>query len=258
MLDKAKTLKGYTLRSTDGDIGTVKDFYFDDKYWTIRYLVAETGHWLTGRQVLLSPYALRDVGREEGYIAVALTKKQIENGPPLASDKPVSQQFEETYFGHYGWPMYWGNGPYMWGPSPYLVRDREQWRDVDPGEKKTWDPHLRSTNEVGAYHIQAADGEIGHVRDFVIDDKTWAIRYLVVDTRSWWPGKRVLVSPRWVERVSWREQTVFVNLTREAIKQSPEYTEESLLTREYEARLHGHYKRPGYWLDEAVATGQSR
>ncbi len=92
MLDKAKTLKGYTLRSTDGDIGSVKDFYFDDQYWTIRYLVAETGHWLTGRQVLLSPYALHHVGREEGYIAVALTKKQIENGPPLDRDKPEAQR----------------------------------------------------------------------------------------------------------------------------------------------------------------------
>jgi hypothetical protein len=185
MLDKATTLKDYTLCSTDGDIGSVKDSYFDDKHWTIRYLVAETGHWLTGRRVLISPYALHHAGPEEGYIAV-------------------------------------------------------------PAEKPVWDPHLRSTNDVSAYHIQATDGAIGHVVDFIIDDETWEIRYLVVDTRSWWPGKRVLVSRRWIECVGWREQTVHLNLTREVIKRAPEYTEESLLTREYEDRLKAHYNRaPG-------------
>ena len=116
--------------------------------------------------------------------------------------------------------------------------------------EKAWDPHLRSTHDVSGYHIQAADGEIGHVEDFIIDDETWAIRYLIVDTRNWWPGKKVLVSPQWIERVSWSESKVFVNLSRETIKQSPEYTEESLLTRDYETGLHRHYNRQGYWVDE--------
>jgi hypothetical protein len=121
---------------------------------------------------------------------------------------------------------------------------------IQPGWKKAWDPHLRSTHDVSGHHIQATDGEIGHVEDFFVDDDTWAIRYLIVDTRNWWPGKKVLISPRWIERVSWRESKVFVNLTREAIKQSPEYPEESLLTRDYETRLHRHYNRQGYWVDE--------
>jgi hypothetical protein len=190
MLSKAKTLTDYKLESLDGEIGKVKEFYFDDRHWTIRYLVANTGNWLTGRQVLISPYALVAVRKEEEHIGIDLTKKQIEDGPSLNSDKPVSRQFEEVYYGYYGWPMYWG-GSDVWGHSPYLVRDRKQWKTPTQGQK-AWDPHLRSTQEVSGYHIQATDGEIGHVKDFIIDDETWAIRYLIIDTltggrekRSW-------------------------------------------------------------------------
>jgi hypothetical protein len=143
--------------------------------------------------------------------------------------------------------MYW-DGPYMWGSYPYIARNPEEWRESIQA-KETWDSHLRSTREVSGYHIQAADGEMGHVEDFIVDDETWAVRYLVIDTRNWWPGKKVLVSPRWIDSVSWSESKVFVNLTREAIKQSPEYLEESLLTRDYEAALYRHYNRPAYWLD---------
>ncbi len=247
MLNKAKAVKGYKLESLDGEIGTVQEFYFDDRHWTIRYLVANTGDWLVGKQVLISPYALIAVNNEKQDIEINLTNKQIEESPSLESDKPVSRQFEDAYNGFYGWPTYWG-GPFMWGAYPYIVRDPEKWKEYTHGEK-AWDPHLRSTHEVTDYHIQAADGEIGHVEDFIIDDETWAIRYLIIDTRNWWPGKKVLVSTQWIDRVSWSEQKVFINLTRESIKKSPEYTEESLLTRDYEAGLHRHYNRQGYWVD---------
>jgi uncharacterized protein YrrD len=248
MLNKAKTLNGYKLNSRDGEIGKVKEFFFDDHYWTIRYLVAETGDWLTGRQVLISPYALVAVNQEKQSIKVNLTKKQIEDSPSLNSDKPVSRQFEEQYYGYYGWPIYWA-GAYMWGPYPYIVRDNKKREEYAKG-KKVGDPHLRSTRDVSGHHIQATDGEIGHVEDFIVDDETWAIRYLVVDTRNWWPGKKVLISPKWIERVSWEEAKVFVNLTRATVQQAPEYTEVTLLTRDYETRLHQHYSRQGYWVDE--------
>jgi uncharacterized protein YrrD len=257
MLYTAKTIKGYKLDSLDGEIGKVKEFYFDDRHWTIRYLVADTGNWLPGRQVLISPYALvavnTDIYKEQ--IEVDLTKKQIEDSPSLNSDKPVSCQFEENYYGYYGWPMYWG-GPYTWGAYPHLTRDRDKWKAANQGGK-TWDRHLRSTHAVSGYHVQATDGEIGHVEDFIIDDETWTIRYLLISTLNWWPGKKVLVSPLWIKRVSWDESKVFVNLSREAIKQSPEYTEESLLTRDYEIGLHGHYNRKGYWVDDLVAREHS-
>ena len=255
MLIKAKTLNGYTLEGLDGEIGSVKEFYFDDKHWTIRYLVADTGNWLTGRQVLISPYALGAVRSEEQHIAIHLTKRQIEDSPSLTSDRPVSRQFEEEYYQYYGWPMYW-EGPYLWGPYPYIVQDPEQWTE-SARDAKVWDPNLRSTHDVTGHHVQAADGEIGHVDDFVIDDKTWAIQYLVIATRNWWPGKKVLVSPRWIERVSWSEAKVFVDLSREAIMGSPEYTEETLLTRDYETGLHQHYDRQGYWIDGAPAKDGS-
>ncbi|RPI76911.1 MAG: PRC-barrel domain containing protein [Desulfobacteraceae bacterium] len=251
MLNKAKTLKGYRLDGRDGEMGKVREFYFDDRYWTIRYLVVDTGTWLRERQVLISPYALGAVNKEEELIAVDLTKKQIEDSPTLDSDKPVSRQFEERYHGYYGWPLYW-SGPHRWGFFPSIERNPKEWKKTIESEK-AWDPHLRSTLGVSGHHIQAVDGEIGHVEDFIVDDGMWAIRYLIVDTRNGWlGGKKVLISPRWIERVSWNELKVFVNLSREAVKQSPEYTEESLPTRDYETKLHRHYNRQEYCFDEPV------
>ena len=252
MLHKTKTLKGYTLKSLDGEIGKVQEFYFDDQHWTVRYLVADTGNWLTGRQVLISPHALAAVDKEGKHISVKLTKKQIEDSPALDSDKPVSRQFEEAYFGYYEWPMYWG-GPYMWGAYPYIMSDYDKKKVYTPVEK-TGDAHLRSTQAVSGYHIQATDGEIGHVEDFIIDDETWAIRYLIVDTKNWWLGRKVLVSPQWITNVSWSDYKVFVKLDRETIKRSPEYTDWSLLTREFEDSLHKHYKLQGYWESEPKDT----
>ena len=266
MLSKAKNLKGYKLDSLDGEIGKVKEFYFDDLHWTIRYLVAETGNWLMDRQVLISPYALVAVIRKDKHISINLTKKQIEDSPHLDRDKPVSQQFEETYHVYYGWPRYWG-GPYMWGfypsfPSTWgaytnIVPDRET-MEKDTQDEKRGDLNLRSTREVTGYNIQATDGEIGHVEDFIIDDEMWAIRYLIVDTRNWWPGKKVLISPQWIKSISWGDSKVFVNLSRDAIRNSPEYTEGTMPTRDYESKLHGHYNSQGYWVDEAIATRQSK
>ena len=236
MLDKARTLVGYKLQSLDGEIGTVKDFYFDDHYWTIRYLVADTGEWLVSRQVLISPHSLAGVDSDQGSIAVKLTKDQIEHSPSLNRDKPVSRQFERAYFGFYGLPVYFGFEP-----------DRIKAGNSAQTRKKRGDPDLRSTHDVSGHHVEASDGEIGHVEDFLIDDETWVIRYLIVDTKDWLPGKRVLISPKWIERVSWSEKQVVVDLTRDAIQQAPEYTDSPPLTRDQEIALHRHYKRPGYW-----------
>lgn len=247
MLYNAKSLKGFPLEGYDGEIGKVVEFYFDDQHWTVRYLIADTGDWLVDRKVLLSPYALVDVSLDKRSIAVNLTKKQIEASPSLNSDKPVSRQFEEEYYGYYEWPIYWA-GPYMWGAYPYIMRENTAIREAR-NSCKEWDPHLRSTSEISGYHIQAVDGEIGHVEDFIIDDETWAIRYLVVSTHNWWPGKLVLVSPRWIQKVSWAESKVFINLPLNVIKESPEYTEDTEISRMYESELHRHYNRQGYWID---------
>ena len=145
----------------------------------------------------------------------------------------------------------------MWGAYPTLARDRADWLEAT-GVEEVWDPNLRSTGEVTGYHIQASDGEIGHVEDFIIDDETWAIRYLVIDTKNWWPGEKLLVSPRWINRVSWADRKVIVDLSREVIKHSPKYSEDALLTRDYEDKLHRHYNRRGYWVDAPVAGAHTR
>jgi uncharacterized protein YrrD len=252
MLRRAKDLNGYKLDARDGEIGKVKEFYFDDHSWTVRYLVADTGGWLSGRTVLISPYALDPANEGGQVIPVDLTKAQIERSPLLDTDRPVSRQYEWEYFSFYGWPAYW-DGPYTWGPSAYPTRAQNRWSEASRHER-TGDPHLRSTREVTGCNIQAQDGEIGHVDDFVIDDDTWTIRYLIVDTQNWWPGKKVLIPTQWIERISWEESRVFIHLTREAIKQSPEYTDHTLITRDHEIKLYRHYNREGYWADELAES----
>jgi uncharacterized protein YrrD len=246
MLSKAKTLTGYKLESLDGEIGTVKDFYFDDRYWTIRYLVADTGEWLVSRQVLISPHSLAGVDKDQGSIAVKLTKTEIEHSPTLNRDKPVSRQFEQEYSVFFGLPMYWG----------FSQEPDAKAESGEPG-KKRGDPDLRSTHDVSGHHVEASDGEIGHVEDFLIDDQTWAIRYLIVDTKDWLPGKKVLISPKWIERVSWSEKQVVVALSRKAIQGAPEYSDSPPLTRDQEISLHRHYDRPGYWPADAGGSDDS-
>jgi hypothetical protein len=242
MLSKAKTLTGYALHARDGDFGKVKDFYFDDRYWTIRYLVADTGEWLVSRQVLISPHSLAAVDRDQGSITVKLAKDQIEHSPTLNRDKPVSRQFEQAYYGFFGWAMYWGF-------------DNERAKAEESARRRNrGDPDLRSANAVRGYHIHSSDGPVGHVDDFIIDDEAWAIRYLIVDTKDWLPGKRVLVSPQWIERISWKQKQVFIALSRDAIQQAPEYGDESHVARDYEAALHDHYSSTGYWTDERPPT----
>lgn len=252
MLRHAKEFKHFKLRARDGDIGKASEFYFDDKYWTVRYLVADTGGWLSDRQVLISPYALNPADACEQVLPVDLTKKQIEESPSLDCDQPVSQQYEMQYYDYHEWP-YYGYGPNLWGASPYIIRNPEAWKDTARCEE-SWNPHLRSTDEVTGHHIQALDGGIGHVEDFIIDDETWTIRYLVVDTKNWWAGKHVLISPQWIERVSWEESKVFVNLSCDSIKRSPEYTSE-YFNRDYETELYQHYDRQGYWADGHPPSG---
>jgi hypothetical protein len=165
-----------------------------------------------------------------------MTREQIERSPVLSSQAPVSEQLEAVSFGIYGSPEMGPDKPVR-GPA---VRGMRR------------DPHLRSTHHVRGYHVQAVDGDIGVVSDFIIDDATWAIRYLVIDTQNWLEGRHVLISPQWIERVSWIKSSVLVSLSRAAIEQSPEDPGGSLRTREYETRLHEHYDRRGYWVDEPL------
>jgi len=238
-------LVGYTIRANDGDIGKVAEFYFDDQGWTIRYVVVDTGGWLSGRKVLISPVAFGRPDWESHAFPVNLTKEQVRNSPSIDTDKPVSRQHETELHQYYGWPVYWGSGLVFGGvqASPLLVMETVQEDEASP-EEPEGNTHLRSTSQVAGNHIEATDGEIGHVEDFVVDDETWAIRYLLVDTRNWLPGKHVLVSPRWSKPVNWAESRVFVDLTRDAIKNSPEFDPRKPVTLDYEGELHDYYGRP--------------
>ena len=251
MLHKSASLKGYKIHCLDGEVGRVTDFYFDDRFWTIRYLVAETGGWLARKEVLISPYALEQVNQTEQYISVNLTKKQILESPSADSSKPVSRQTEEAYCSYYGWPEYW-NGPHMWGFYPDIIRDRRLWKESIP-EEKSWDSNLRSTHKISGHQVLALDGAVGHVDDFIIDDESWAIRYLLVDTGHELAGRNVLISPDWIDSVSWNKVTVLLSISREAILLAPRYTEKSLLSRDYETALHLHYQRPDYWQKDEMS-----
>ncbi|HEX2226717.1 MAG TPA: PRC-barrel domain-containing protein [Candidatus Binatia bacterium] len=257
MLYNLTELKGLTMKARDGEIGEVEDFYFDDDKWTIRYLVVDTGTWLPGRRVLISPISVGRADQVNRRVEVDLTRKQIEDSPGVETDKPVSRQYELSYFNYYGYPYYWG-GPYAWGPAatPAVMpvplgtatRSPTSIEEMQRREQESSDPHLHSADEViGRYYIEANDGDIGHVEEFLIDDESWAIRYMVVDTRNWWPGKKVLVAPQWIERVSWNDSRVYVNLSRANIQGAPEYDRNAPLSRDYESNLHRHYGRSPYW-----------
>jgi hypothetical protein len=230
----------------DGEIGRCKDFLFDDKKWTIRYLVADTRKWLPGRKVLISPMSLSEPDWRTHRFQVELTRRQIEDSPPLDDDAPVARQYEILYNKFFGTPAYWG-GSNIWGshPNPFLLRKKQDQLATDFENPE--ESHLRSVKEVTEYHIQATDDEIGHVEDFVVDDKTWVLRYVVVDTRNWLPGRKVLVSSQWTVAVDWTKKKLRVKLTTDSIKNSPEYDPLDSITRDYETKLQAHYGWPLYW-----------
>jgi hypothetical protein len=252
MLRSVHQLLGFKLQASDGDAGTLEDLFFDDQRWTVRYLVVDTGPWLLGRKVLLSPIVADRPDFVLLVLPVRLTKKLIQSSPEINLDEPVSTQKFEELHEHYGWPAYWAGSPVLGTPTlgayPMIYAHTEMEEEGTEAETPPGDPHLRSAKEVMGYRIHAQDGEIGHVQDFFVDEDDWCIRYMLVDTRDWLPGRRVLVSPDWIEDVSWAEAQVHVNLTRQQVKESPEYSPVSEPSRSYEAELYRYYGWPGYWV----------
>lgn len=244
MLWKASDLVGLAIEAADGEIGSVEDFLFGDRDWKIRWAVIDTGNWLPGRSVLLPPSRLVQPDPEHRVLKVALTRAQVENSPGISADPPVERQHEELLYNYYGWAPYWQAGFAAPGLTPPLYAAGGKPAMPVASER---DPALRSTSDVTGYYVHARDGDIGHIEDFLVDNDSWAICYLVVDTRNWWPGKKVLVAPHWVSDISWSERAVRFDVTRERIKVSPEY-DPAAFDRGYEERLHAHYDRPTYWL----------
>ncbi len=273
MLRNTKDLKNFALRATDGEIGHVKDLYFDDDAWVLRYFVVETGSWLSSSKVLVSPFSVQEPNWQGRTLPVALTMVQIDRSPDIDTDKPVSRQSEEQVLGYYGYPVYWGGqglwgkGMYPYSTLPNFITSRPDWAErkredeaalsVERARHRHDDPHLRSADAVQGYHVEAVDGELGHIAGFLVDELSWAIRYLIVDTSNWWIGKQVLIAPSWISGVHWSSETVSVELSRSAIQDSPVYDPEAVLDRAWELRLHQHYRRTGYWTHDE-STGAPR
>jgi uncharacterized protein YrrD len=259
MLHSLAGLPRFRVHAADGDIGEVSDGYFDDERWVVRYLVVKTGSWLRGRSVLISPYSVSHIDDAGLAIVTNLTRRQVEESPSVDTARPISRQQEADYLSYYGYPLYWpyttlwawGAMPVVMPPDPRLSEEPHDGKHPADGHAPEGiavdDSRLHSCSEVTGYHIQGSDDAVGHAEDFLFEHGTWAIRYLAVDTRNWLPGKHVLVSTQWIREVSWAERLVVVNLSRHVIEQSPEYDPKQLPSRAYEAELHRHYERPGYW-----------
>jgi len=250
MLRSLKALDGYRVAATDGELGSVVNFLFDDERWTLRYLVVKTGHFFDERKVLISPISFSGVDWSTDLFHLALTMDKIKKSPPVDTDMPVSRQHERDYYRYYGYPYYWGySGAWAMGAYPGWLA-HGGWDNVPEAKNSdeiSGDVHLRSVNEVRGYHVQGSDDAIGKVADFVVDDETWEVRYLVIDTSLWGFGKKVLVGPHWASGISWAERKVHVDMSRQAIRNSPEWDASAVITREYEARMHDYYGRPAYW-----------
>ncbi len=251
----AHSVYGSAIQANDGEAGRLRGLFFDDRSWAVRYLVVACGEVPATRMVLVAPDAVEAIDRQAKAVYVALTREQVERGRGIEADPPVAAQRgiqrsgwtpyptdDRGYTGLAGAFPDVGPNPGVYGPA---TGPDGRIRAAERG-----DPHLRSTQEVVGYRIQAADGEIGHVEDFVVDDEGWKIRYVAVDTRNWLPGKKVLTSPRWVSGISWTEGRIRVDLGRDEIRGAPEWDPLAPIDREYEARLHEHYGRTPYWADE--------
>ncbi len=233
-----KSLTSYSIAATDGTIGEVDEFYFDDQSYKTRYLIVKTGSWLSGRSVLISPDAVSKQPWKNSIFPVNITKEQVKNSPDIDTDKPVSRQQEIDLYGHYQWQNYWGSGLYA-GSSmglgmgigmPLPVVDEKVLTEADKKDKHSDDDiHLRSTATITGYHIHATDGEIGHVNDFIIDDQTWQLTFVVVDTANWFGGKKVLIPIANIERIEWASDLLYLAIDKAAVDHSPLFDEEAYL-----------------------------
>jgi hypothetical protein len=255
MLIAGSALTGCAIEANDGRIETVKTLLFDDTTWKIRWLVIDAGHWLTGRQVLVHPSAIGTANHRLQHLPVNLTKSQLEASPDIRQDKPVTMQMESHLYSYYGWDPYWGPDFYDADIAGFGMIDGygmsdggAHRRELDTSQRGSdaGDPHLRRLASVQGYHIHATDGSIGHVGNFLLDDATWTIRYMLVDTRNWWFGAHVLIAPYAVRSIDWNSGEIRLNVMRAQVKTSPPWEPVNLVETMDERGLHEHYGWPGY------------
>jgi hypothetical protein len=254
MLKSLESLHQAPVQARDGEIGTVSRYLLDVDQWAVRYFVVHAGTWWQGREVLISPMSVAEGTLASGRIAVSLTREQVRNSPPYDPSRTLTRQHESDLLAHYGYPMYWA-GPFLWGPVPMAttgaaaagprdaVRTEGNAATREASERVSG---LADSQAVIGTHLHATDGDIGHIDDFLAEDDTWSIRYLIVDTSNWWLGRHVLISPSWIERFDWAGHRLEMAVDRMSIKNAPGY-DTVPPSRDDEEALHRHYGRPPYW-----------
>lgn len=260
MLRSIKALVGYVLSASDGEIGRCDDFLFDDRNWTVRYMVAKTAKWLPGRKVVVSPGFLGEPDWAGGRLPVRLTRRQLEDSPPLAEHALVSAAYERAYWGYYSRPPHGTPPPDGVGPGGFGALPWAAWANnsamppplpeaavTSEEVERIREEHLRSVVEVIGYGIAATDRDLGEVDDFVVDDLTWVLRYLVVDTGRWLPGRKILIAPPLLGAIDWPGQRLSVGLDAERIRNAPEFDPAVPIDRRYEAAIYEYYGLPRYW-----------
>jgi hypothetical protein len=257
MLRGVRQLQQFAIRASDGNIGGVTDFYFDDERWAVRYLVVDTGKWLPGKRVLISPHHIAPPDWTVEELQVVLSRDQVKSAPETGTHKPVARREEIAHYFYYGLSPYW-TGPALWGAAPYpmvpssaAIAEMDRYVQEEHARASAQgDEHLRSTREVIGYVLHARDGELGTIDDFLVEDRSWAIRYLVINTSQWWFGKRVLIPPTWITSVEWAKQTAYCRVTRQQVKESPTYDRANHLDRQWEVDYYHHYGVSPYWDSE--------
>jgi len=245
MVRRASELFGYTVRATDGEVGQLDDLYLDEKSWGVQFLAVETGPWLLGRRVLVRPPEAEQPLTEERVIPVAASVEDVKGSPPVDLAKPVSEQERAQLLEYWGWPSGLAESPVV---QRLPVDEAHVARQQHRADRERVRSGLRSVREMIGYGIRARDDvEFGRVEDFCLTTEDWVIRYLMIDTRAWRAGRRVLVAPSWLEEVNWREQVLVVGLTEQQIESSPAFDPAKPITREYESGLYRHYSQQGYW-----------
>lgn len=271
MLRTLNDMEDFSIHAIDGNIGKTREFYFDDESWVVRYLVVETGTWMSSKKVLLSPISVKHCDWEKRELSVAIIKSQVKDSPDIDLHKPVSRQYEIDYLCYYGLPPYWG-GTDIWDgySSAYMMAPGYKLNDAGlPNYAAECVPaaalnkssftnnhHLRSNIEVINYHIEATDGGLGHLQGMLIDPENWAIRYLIINTSNWWLGHSVLVAPEWISEVSWVNSKIYVDMTQAQIKNAPHYDADAVLEREAEETLYIYHGRNGYWENSGARPGK--
>lgn len=249
MIHSLDSLKNTDIAARDGSLGDVHDLLFDDHSWKLRYLVVDTGNWLPGRRVLISPESIDRTDPNGDTLSLDLTRKEIKDSPGIDADAPVSRQNEIALADHFRWPYYWDAFPATYAATPLIpmMQSESEAAGPRPGSEEAFlergDPNLRSAREVEGYHVAARDGDIGHISDFLFSEDDWALRFLVIDTRNWLPGRKVLAAPAWIRGIDWSQQKLLVDADKKTIEQAPRYETGMAIDEDLERRIFAHYGR---------------